>query len=59
MICYYWYFLDGGCKYELEECNGCHDVSMMAFRLENIVILNIKGVDYRRIIWNTSRSDAT
>ena len=38
MIRHYLYFLDRGCKYELEVSNGCHDVSMMAFGLKNIVI---------------------
>ena len=31
---------------------------MMAFDLENIAILNIKGFDYRCVIWNTSKGDA-
>ena len=32
---------------------------MMAYELENIGILNVKGVDYRRVIWNMTRNDAT
>ena len=47
MICHYWYFLDYNYKYELDGCNGCHDISMMAYELENIAILNVKGIDYR------------
>ena len=47
MICHYWYFLDYNYKYELDACNGCHDISMMAYELENIAILNVKGIDYR------------
>lgn len=30
----------------------------MAFELENIAILNLKGVDYKCVIWNMSKSDA-
>ena len=30
----------------------------MAFELENIAILNIKGVDYKCVIWNMSKRDA-
>lgn len=30
----------------------------MAFELVNIAILNIKGVDYKCVIWNMSKSDA-
>ena len=31
---------------------------MMAYELENIVILNIKGVDYRCVLWNMTKNDA-
>ena len=31
---------------------------MMAFELENIAILNIKGIDYRCVIRNMTRNDA-
>ena len=31
---------------------------MMAYELENIAILNMKGVDYRCVISNTSEYDA-
>ena len=50
MNCYYWYDLDNNYTYQPEECDACHDTSMMAYELENISILNIKDVDYRRII---------
>ena len=58
MICHYWYFLDLNYIYEPEVCNGCHDMSMMAYELENIALLNVKGVDYRCVIWNMTRNDA-
>ena len=45
MMCLQQQFLDKGYRYESEVCNSCLDVSMMAFGLENIAILNIKGVD--------------
>ena len=54
----YWYFLDSGYKYEPELCNSCYDILMMAYELENIAILNMKGVDYRCVISNTSEYDA-
>ena len=58
MICYYWYFKDIGYKNEPYVCNGCHDLSMMAYELKNIAILNVKGVDYRCILWNMTKDDA-
>ena len=47
MICHYWYFKDIGYKYEPYVSDGCDDISMMVYQLENIAILNVKGVDYR------------
>ena len=52
VVCYYWYFKDIGYKYEPYVCNGCHDISMMPYKLGNIVILNTKDIDYRYAIWN-------
>ena len=45
-------------KFEPEVCNGCHDVSKIAYELQNIAILNVKGVDYRCVIWNMTINDA-
>ena len=44
MICHYWYFKDIGYKSEPYICNGYYGVSMMAYELEDIAILNVKGV---------------
>ena len=49
--------LDRGCKHEAV-CNGCHNISVIAFELENVAILKIKSLDYKCVIWNMSRSDA-
>ena len=48
MICHYWYFKDIGYKFQPYVCNGCHDISMMAYELKNIATLN---VDYRCILY--------
>ena len=58
LISHYWYFKDVGYKCEPYVCNGCYDISMMAYELENISILNLKGVNYRCIIWNMTKNDA-
>ena len=54
MICHHWYFKDIGYKFEPLACN----IFMMAYKLENIVILSIKGVNYRYVLWNITRNDA-
>ena len=57
MLCYYWYFKDAGFKFEPHVCNKCH-VLMTAYELKNMVILNIKRVDFRCILWGISRDEA-
>ena len=39
-------------------CNKCHDVLMTAYELKNTVILNVKGVGFRCILWGISRDEA-
>ena len=45
MICHYWYFKDIAFKYQQYVCNGCHDFSMIVQKLDDFVILRVKGVD--------------
>ena len=58
MICHYWYFKDIDCKFEPCVCGKCNEISMMADELDNIKILNVKGVDYGCVFWNTTRHGA-
>ena len=58
MICHYQYFKDIGYKFEPYVCNKGHDISMMAYELENIAILSVKGIDYRYVLWNITKNDA-
>ena len=51
MLCHYWYFNYVGFKIEPHVCNKCHDVLMTAYKLKNIAILNVRGVDFRSILW--------
>ena len=52
------YVKDVGFKFEPHVCNKCHDVLMTAYELKNIAILNVKGVDFRCILWGISRDEA-
>ena len=38
-------------------CNGCHDISIMCYELENIAIFKIKGVDYECVLWNITDNE--
>ena len=56
-LCHYWYFKDVGFKFKEHLCNGCHDLLMMAYSLENIAILSAKGATFRCILWGISRNE--
>ena len=58
MIFHYWYFKDIGYKYEPHVSNGCHDLSIMVYDLNDFMILNIKGIDYRCCVFKKSKSNA-
>ena len=58
MICHYWCFKDLCYKFEPYVCNSCHDTSVMVYDLDDIMILNIKGVDYRCFVFNMSKNTA-
>ena len=58
MLYHYWYFKDVGFKFELHVCNKYHYVLMTAYELKNVAILNVKGVDFRHILWGISRVEA-
>ena len=51
-------FKDVGYKFQPYFSNRCHSVSIMAYELKNIAILNPTGADYRRILWVVSRNEA-
>ena len=40
-VCKFWYFLNKNFNYEDYACNGCHNLLMMAYSLDNIVILQV------------------
>ena len=58
MLCHYWYFKDIGYRFEPYACNKCHDISMMVYDLDDFMILNVKGVDYRCFVCNMSKNAA-
>ena len=49
-MCHYWYFLNKAFKFQPNVCNGCHDSLMISKDFRNIIVLNIKGADYRCVI---------
>ena len=57
-IYHYWYYLDKVFKFQLDLCNGCHDVLMISMKLSDIAILNIDGADHRCVIRGISKSKA-
>ena len=58
MICHYWCFKPGF-EFQSSVCNGCHDITVLSVKISDIAIITIKNVDYRCIIQNISKSEAT
>ena len=58
MIGPYWYFKDIGFKYQPYVCNRCHDFSTIIQKLDDLVILRVKGVNYRCCVVSMSKKDA-
>ena len=56
-ICHYWF--NHGFNFQDYVCNGCHDLSMLSVNISNITIITVKNVDYRCIIHNIAKSEAT
>ena len=50
-------FKDVGFKCGQHVCKKCHDISMIAFELKNIAIINKTGVDYRSVLQNMTKND--
>ena len=59
MISHYWYFKDIGFKFQPYTYNGCHNLLIMVYDLDDFMILNRKDVvDYRGFLFNLSKNTA-
>ena len=56
-ICHYWYFKDIGFKYELNLCNGCHDLMQKDMSFNDVAIVYVKGSAYRIHFWYMRKDD--
>ena len=57
-VCKFWFFLDKNFNYEDHACNGCHNLLMMAFSLDNIAILRVGNACYQCILMGIGRNEA-
>ena len=55
-VCGFWFFVNKNFNYEDYACNGCHNLLMMAFSLDNIAVLNVGNVFYRCILMVISKN---
>ena len=54
----FFYFKNVGYKLDPHVCSDCYDILMIACELQNFAILNVKGVDYRCLLWDVTKNDA-
>ena len=57
-ICYCWYFLNKGFKFQPNICNRFRHLLMMSRSLSDIVVLNIKSANSRCIISGIMKNEA-
>ena len=50
IICYYWYFLDKGFRFQPVVSNGSHDELIISIDIYSIATLNIDWLDYLSIV---------
>ena len=50
MFCHYWYFKDGF-KIESHVYDNCYDILMKVYNLKCLVVLNLRGLDRRCVLW--------
>ena len=53
----FWFFVNENFNYKGYACNGCHNLLMMAFSLDNIAVLNVGNVFYRCIFMGISKNE--
>ena len=58
MICHYLFFYHG-LEFQNCECSGCRNLPMLSVNISDIAIVTVKNVDYRCIVHNISKSEAT
>ena len=57
-VCKFCFFIDRNFNYEDYACNGYHNLLMIAYSLDNIVILRVNDVSFRCILLGISRNEA-
>ena len=56
---YHYLFFNHGFKFQNYICNGCHDLTIWCFNVNNITIITVQNVDYLCIIHKISKSDTS
>ena len=53
----FWFFVNENFNYKDYACNGCHNLLMMAFSLDNIAVLNVDNLFYQCILMGISKNE--
>ena len=58
IICNYYYFLKGNFRFRPKVCDGCHDFMQKDIGFNNVVIVSVKGYDYKIHFWYMGKGEA-
>ena len=50
MVCHYWFF-NHGFGFQDSVCNGFYDLTILCLNISDIVIITVKDIHYRHIIY--------
>ena len=56
-VCGFWFFVNKNFNYEDYPWNGCHNLLMIAFSLDNIAALNVGNFFYQCILIGISKNE--
>ena len=56
---YHYWFFNHGFKFQGNVWSGCYDLSILCVYISDIAVITAKNVDYRCIIHDVNKSEAT
>ena len=58
IICNYYHFLRVNFRFQVNVCNGCHDMMQKALNFNDVAIVSVKGNDYTIHFWYINKDES-